>query len=466
MSVIMQGRRAGRYLGLARSRLKSLREPASTALTVPGGKILIANTESLKRIVIRIRDPYLAVYSYNGEEYRLGFGGATGEPFLREPTYIAPSEINFIGTATIAYAGFFTGVSLNRSVDTMGMAPDLYVDTAFVEISSLRNVWRAQTTGVPMLLASNGQVGVQFEPLGESGGQAYTAALFGTSVDPDDPMADRYDAIAMLACSADGLADPDYIWPPDSINGEPKEEAYIVSCICSAGRGNLVFIIAFDNAPPVLARLTGFGASVSYLALSTLGAYLGTLSPAAFDDKRIGIAYAGDGKMVMALPVSGSDFGLFRSTDSGQTWSSSPTPTTAAPALLGIPAHNVYSMYSGHVEYLTEGPDTRWQSIDSGLSWSSSAVLADQPIRDKAASSPIALSESGSPALWASAQVIDDQAQVSLYRGAGFDLINRIVIDKDSTYLPGPAFPPLLGFTGSRQFRPALLSGHPGELEM
>lgn len=510
MGLIVIGRRAARYLPLARKKLAELREQAPSFLKaligLPAGFSIVKKVGPVDNILIKVRDPYIAVAMRHRTEagalaYRPYFGGEFDEPF--EPDVEAMS-----GAPSIKYAGvnqgwfgrgivvetFMTGTyvlgfSHTESGHTTEVQPE--GDMLLGVTSYKHNFAQIMPVGYRVIVNMTGQPIIQHEPFGD---YAAGASMMATKAIVGAATGYYYHIILRMQEALD-LVEPTLIWPPAAINGSHPELVVISSPLTCCGRGKLAFLINFAAdwreivlaAPPEVVVMDGFGATHARTPLLTIDPTLATPLGAEYE-LNVGsdLIYSGEGHLAMLLNMQGgTTLRMYKCFVAVGTWSAVTLPAMTATETLYVPGfdgHTAYSMFIGHIEFITtdslDGTVRRYMSLDHGATWAVTALVANEIMhRGRATACVLKYKEDGTPAKYATVfnQTDADSPTNPLTRLrviADFDSIGQIrqrTVSRSADFIDQPGDSTLyysnLCFFGSEEYPAPLLPGFPNELE-
>lgn len=508
MQVVLQGRRAKKYVGQGKRKIESWRAAgiasATAAIAVPAGRIIAQRIQSItERVIVKVRDPYIALFirtrnaTTSAVKYTASFGGVTNEPFIPEVPFTQGTA--FLNTSVLSYLGAGCVLSLwsNQNVvasevvtsGAYSITDPATMDVRFCIMDYRDNKMQFLVSTLQVVVNIGAQLLVQVEPIGETDTKIpYSMAQMTVLSSPGTKL-----YLILAFSNPRKFTEPVLAWPPSDINGGHPELTQITSLLATAGRGVCLFLLSYindwrltgntDTTAVYLIRLVNFGASYQQIPLTDIDAGIGLdVSPAC------DFAYSGGGHVSMLI-VKTSEYRLYASADSGVSWAPVAWPAGAGEVVFtGYDRHGLYSMYKGHVEFVTTDGTTgrRYLSTDYGITWTSSIVgVGDILLRDRAVAVATTFDPiTKIPRYYMTAGVVDNTSPtpdyVRIIRFSGVSpttKLSDIIVAKGVDYeshvgdeyvqqSPGVyAKSPFLCFYGSAEFPAPLLPGHPGELE-
>jgi hypothetical protein len=247
--IILKGKRADRWIGLGRNRIRELRRQKgdwlSQRVELPDGTLTAQKLGRFDRIMIEVRDPYI-IQDVRGDfvlpkPYKPLAGGITGEPFLIS-AFSDPAELLDVDGEPIP--------RVPASEAYVPLGKYLYATYAFNIVSSftsLQGVMCIDTdTGASRLIYSNYGVSSpqglsfnSFAPLMQTDDRDYLMA-FSFAARPADDEVSQQGFIALTKSNANEALIP--IWPLLGTNDGYYDGIDIAYGLTNAGRGKVMWI--------------------------------------------------------------------------------------------------------------------------------------------------------------------------------------------------------------------------------
>jgi hypothetical protein len=504
--IILKGKRADRWIGLGRNRIRELRRQKgdwlSQRVELPDGTLTAQKLGRFDRIMIEVRDPYI-IQDVRGDfvlpkPYKPLAGGITGEPFLIS-AFSDPAELLDVDGEPIP--------RVPASEAYVPLGKYLYATYAFNIVSSftsLQGVMCIDTdTGASRLIYSNYGVSSpqglsfnSFAPLMQTDDRDYLMA-FSFAARPADDEVSQQGFIALTKSNANEALIP--IWPLLGTNDGYYDGIDIAYGLTNAGRGKVMWIQGYRPSYDGDGNVIHDASRPEVIVYSHPGTYhrkllrdLPGVPDIRYPSIQAGLCYVGEGRILLAFqfasntsaPIPGftsipaSDIYVFKSDDDGVTWSSAaPSGITNNEIIIGgiFNEKGLCSLKSGRamLSTMNSAGTQRWvyYTTDGGDTWTrhnfTGGGLASRNILKQAFALNAVYNKRNGEFVYCATNYEGSYATpvVSIWDDFAptAALIDDIRITDSSQSVPAPnQFVPILTYFDALG---PLLQGYPGELE-